>query len=234
MTAPRRFYQHAAATPERGVALDQRALRTPGGAVFAAPAAALAEAVASEWAAQGDEIHPASMPITQLAFAAIDWTPKSRDQLADYIAAYAETDLCCHRAGHPADLVARQAAAWDPLVAWGVAAHGLVLPVVMGVIAADVDPQMRARLKAHALGLNDFSLTALAQATGLAGSALIALALLARRLDAEAAFEAAALDNLWSLERWGEDSEARAKLDSQRQEFDNITRFIATLGNDRP
>jgi chaperone required for assembly of F1-ATPase len=231
MSTPRRFYTHAAATPEHGVTLDERTLRTPGGAVFVAPTSALAEAVASEWNAQGAHIAPASMPLTQLAFAAIDWTPRSRDKLADYIAAYAETDLCCHRADAPAGLIARQAKVWDPLVARGAEAHGLALPVVTGVIAAEIDPQRRERLAAHALSLDNFRLTALAQATGLAGSALIALAMLDAHIDAEAAFQAAALDHLWSLEHWGEDAEARARLDSQRTEFDNITRFIATLGS---
>jgi chaperone required for assembly of F1-ATPase len=230
MTTPRRFYQHAAATPEHGVALDQRTLRTPGGAAFIAPTAGLAQAIAGEWAGQGEHIVPTSMPLTQLAFAAIDWTPKSRDQLALYVAAYAETDLCCHRADAPAELIARQADVWNPLVAWGARAHGLALPVVTGVIAADIDPQMRERLAAHARGLDDFRLTALAQATGLAGSALIALALLAGRLDAEGAFQAASLDTRWSLDHWGEDIEARAKLDTQRAEFDNVARFVAALG----
>ncbi|HRO02228.1 MAG TPA: ATP12 family protein [Terricaulis sp.] len=229
MNAPRRFYKHAAATPARGVALDERTLRTPGGAVFTAPSAALAEAVAAEWNAQGEAIIPASMPLTQLAFAAIDWTPKSRAELIDYVTAYAQTDLCCHRAESPEGLVARQSLHWDPLVAWGSEALGVDLPIVTGIIAAEIDPAMRERLVGYASGLDDFRLTGLAQAAGLSGSALIALAMAARRIDAKAAFEAAALDNLWSLERWGEDIEARAKLDRMRAEFENITAFFKTL-----
>ena len=229
MTAARRFYTSATATPERGVSLDQRTLRTPGGAVFLAPTRALAEAVAAEWGAQGAHIVPASMPLTQLSFAAIDWTAKTREKLIDYVAAYAQTDLCCHRAESPGDLVARQSAHWEPLVAWAAQTHGVVLPVVTGIIAAEIDPEPRARLNAYAASLDDFRLTGLAQAAGLSGSALIALALLARRLDGESAFQAAALDNLWSLERWGEDEEARAKLDRQRAEFENIASFIAAL-----
>lgn len=229
MNAPRRFYKHAAATPARGVALDERTLRTPGGAVFAAPSAALAEAVAAEWNAQGEAIIPASMPLSQLAFAAIDWTPKSRAELIDYIAAYAQTDLCCHRAESPEGLVARQSLHWDPLVAWAGEALGIALPVVTGIIAAEIDPATRERLIGYASGLDDFRLTGLAQAAGLSGSAVIALAMAARRIDAKAAFEAAALDNLWSLERWGEDEEARAKLDRMRAEFENITAFFKTL-----
>ena len=227
---PRRFYKLAAATPERGVMLDQMRLRTPGGAVFCAPTAALAEAVAGEWTAQGEAIVPGRMPLTQLAFAALDWTPRSRQQLVDYVSAYVETDLCCHRADSPAELIARQAAAWDPLVEWASAAHGLSLPVVTGIIAAKLDPQTRARLAEHAAGLDDFALTAPAHAAGFSGSVLIALPMLARRLVPKSAFEAAALDALWSLERWGEDAEARAKLDSQRAEFENISRFVEALG----
>ncbi|MEZ6022020.1 MAG: ATP12 family protein [Hyphomonadaceae bacterium] len=39
--------------PERGVMLDARNLRTPGGAIFVAPTPALAVAVAAEWNASG-------------------------------------------------------------------------------------------------------------------------------------------------------------------------------------
>lgn len=228
-TLARRFYQSVSATFEHGVTLDQRTLRTPGGAVFTAPTAALAEAVAAEWASQGEDIIPASMPITQLAFAAIDWTPKSRVQLAEYVVAYADTDLCAHRAEAPVELVANQAAIWGPLLVWVQAAHGVTLPVVAGIIAAAPDPQTRERLSAYVASLDDFRLTALGQAAGLSGSAVIALAMLDGRLDGKGAFEAAALDNLWALKRWGEDAEARAKLDRQAQEFDNIARFVEAV-----
>lgn len=228
---PRRFYQRAVATPSLGVALDERTLRTPGGVVFTAPTAALAQAVAAEWNAQAERILPATMPITQLAFAVIDWTANSRTQQEAYIAAYLETDLVAHRAESPADLVARQSAAWDPLIAWAGARHGLTISVVTGIVAAPATGTNVAALTAHLAALDGFRLTALAQATGLAGSVVIALALVGGAIDAEAAFQAAALDDLWSLERWGEDEEARAKLDSQRAALDNVARFVATLGD---
>jgi chaperone required for assembly of F1-ATPase len=226
---PKRFYKTATVTDANGVLLDARNLNTPGGARFLAPTRALADAVAAEWDAQGERIVPSTMPLTQLGFAALDWTPKSRDQLAQYVANYVETDLVAHRADSPVELVARQAEHWDPLLAWATQAHSVALPVVTGVIAAQVDPQMRVRVAAHAASLDDFRLTALGQAAGLAGSAIIALAMLAGRLDAEAAYQAGSLDMIWSLEKWGEDAEGRAKLDSQRAEFHNIARFVQAL-----
>ncbi len=232
MSAARRFYKHASVSEVAGgygVALDARALKTPAGAPFAVPARALAEGCAEEWNAQGEHIVPALMPLTQLAFAARDWTSKDRPARVAYIVSFGETDLCCHRAGAPAALAARQAAEWDPLVAWGEEALGATLPVVVGVIAAEVSAEALDALRSHADTLDDFQLTALTQATGLAGSALIGFALLRGRLGAEAAFAAAALDELWSLEHWGEDAQARVRLDSQRAAFDALTRFIAAL-----
>lgn len=232
MNAARRFYKTALAAEAGagfGVALDQRALRTPRGAPFVAPTRALAEACAAEWEEQREFIAPATMPLSQLAFAAVDGGAAERAKRIDYVAAYGETDLCCHRAEAPAELAARQAAAWDPLVAWAGRALGVELPVVVGVVAARVPAHTLETLRARAEALDDFRLTALAQATGLTGSVLIGFALVERCIDAAQAFQAAALDDVWSLERWGEDSEARARLNRLRADLDALARFIEAL-----
>lgn len=229
---PRRFYKQATVTEADGgfgVALDARTLRTPGGAVFVAPTRALAQLCANEWAAQGEHIAPSTMPISQFAFATIDWTAKSRDDLVKYVVSFAETDLCCHRAEGPVELVALQAERWDPLVAWGADDLGVALPVVTGIMAAPVDAASLEALRERARDLEDFKLTALAQTAGLAGSALIAFALVYGWVTPEQAFEAAALDNLWSLEKWGEDAEGRARLDRQQSELEALARYLAAL-----
>ncbi|MEZ5958044.1 MAG: ATP12 family protein [Hyphomonadaceae bacterium] len=229
---PRRFYKCATVADGEGgygVALDARTLRTPGGAVFVGPTRALAQACADEWAAQGEHIIPATMPVSQMAFAALDWTAKNRDQICDYVAKFGETDLCCHRAEAPVELATRQAELWDPFVAWGAEVLGVSLPVVTGVLAADVAPEAIEALRQRAGALDDFRLTGLSQATGLAGSALIGFAVTLGAYDAARAFEATALDNLWSLERWGEDDDARARLVRQHAEFDAIVRYLDAL-----
>ena len=228
----RRFYKQAAAQAVDSVfavALDGRLLKTPAGAPFRVPTLALAQLCAAEWDAQGEHILPASMPITQLAFVAIDWTARNRTARSDYVASYVETDLCCHRAESPETLIARQAASWDPLVAWGAGELDVALPVVTGIVAARAPAEAISAIRERASALDDFHLTALSQATGLSGSMLIGFALLIGEVDAQRAFETAALDDLWSLERWGEDAEARTRLDRVRAEFDALAAFIAAL-----
>jgi len=228
----RRFYKTAATAERNGgfaVTLDERVLKSPKGAAFAAPTRALAEAMAREWEAQTEKIVPASMPITQLAFAAIDWTASSRGERAQYVASFGTTDLLCHRADAPADLVLRQAEAWDAIVAWARETLGVNLPVVEGVVAAAIAPGELCKLTAHAEALDDFALTALSQAAGLSGSALVAFALVNGRLTGQEAYAIATLDDEFALERWGEDAEARARLQAVRAEFDALARFVAAL-----
>jgi chaperone required for assembly of F1-ATPase len=228
----RRFYKTAAAIERDGgfvVSLDQRTLRTPKGALLIAPTRALAEAIAQEWSAQDEHIRPATMPVTQLAFVAIDTPAERRATLAQDLAKYAETDLVCHRADAPEALVERQSAAWDPIVAWAEQRFQIPLPVVAGVIPAGVPQQHLAVLEREIGALDDFRRTALAQAISLAGSAMIGFALLEGRIDAGQAYAAAALDEEWSLERWGEDEEARARLDRLRANLDAVGRFVAAL-----
>lgn len=227
---PRRFYKTTSVSEDgRGVMLDTRRLNTPSGTAFVTPTQKLAEAIAAEWDAQGEHIAPATMPLTQLAFAAIDHTPGRRVDLIAHVLKYAETDLLCHRADSPPGLVARQQARWSGPLEWAHAFLGTELPVVTGILAACVDKAEIAKLRAAAESLDDFKLTGLAHAIGLTGSAVLGFALLHGAVTAEAAFEAAALDELWSLETWGEDSEARAKLDRLRDDIAALARYFAAL-----
>ena len=230
----RRLYK-SVSVRERGdgfvVMLDERQLKTPAGELFRAPTRKLADAIAAEWEAQAERIAPASMPLTQMAFAALDVTLKRRDELASLIAKYVATDLVCHRAEAPAALVARQAATWDPIVDWAHTRFHFRPAVVSGLIAAPLSPQNLTTMQWEVDDLDAFRCTALAQAVTLAGSAFIGFALLEGRLNAESAFAAAALDDLWNSENWGEDPEARAGLDSQRAEFAALERFIQALSD---
>ena len=67
----KRFYKDVAAADCK-VLLDGKTLKTPRGADLVLPSASLAEAVAEEWRAQGEEIVSAERPFTKLANTAID------------------------------------------------------------------------------------------------------------------------------------------------------------------
>lgn len=209
------------------VTLDGRPLRTPGRALLRLPTAALADAIAAEWAGVETDVRPADQPMTGLASAAIDIAAADRQNFADSLAQYAGSDLTCYRADSPAPLVARQAAAWEPALKQMEQRHGLLFRRTSGVMPV---PQPEATLeKARTLfrALDPFQLAPLQPLVTIAGSAVLALALLDGMLDAEAAFAAAIIDDLWQEEQWGADTEAAKARDSRRQQFLAAAHFLA-------
>lgn len=230
----KRFYAAAEPAETDGgftVLLDGRALKTPAKRAFVAPTAALAALVAAEWAGQGDTIDPDAMPATRLANVAIDRTPAARAVMIDGVVGYLETDLLCHRAAYPDELARRQAASWDPPLAWARAALGADLTVTVGVIAAPQDPAAGPAARAVADRFDDFALTALAHGAGVTGSAVLAFAVALRAPPmGDALFEAVALDDLHQLAAWGEEEALRARVERTRGELAALEAFVAAIG----
>jgi chaperone required for assembly of F1-ATPase len=202
-----RFYEMAAiaAVAEgHAVRLDGKPVRTPAGRLLAAPALALAQAIAAEWNAQRETIDPAKMPLTRLANVIIDGVSDHPGPVAAEIEKYLATDLVCYRAASPAGLVERQARHWDPILDWAREALGARFSVGEGVIhVAQPEPALAAARAA--IPDDPWRLGAVHAATTLTGSALIALALLRARLTADEAWAVAHVEEDWNMEQWGRD-----------------------------
>jgi chaperone required for assembly of F1-ATPase len=204
-----------AAESGHGIALDGKRMRTPAKLPLSLPSRALAQAIAEEWAAQGQEVRPHSMPLTRLASTALDVVARRRGDAVAEIAAYAGTDLVCYRAEHPPELIRRQQTIWQPLVDWASLAYDAPLTVTSGVVPVAQRPAALRALTAAVEAYDVFALTALHAATTACSSLVIALALFEARLTAEEAFAASQLDETFQIEQWGEDSEQtqrRARL----------------------
>ena len=85
------------------------------------------------------------------------------------------------------------------------------------------------RLRRAMAELDAFRLAALHNATTLTGSALIALAMVRGRMDAEAAHQAAHVEETWQAQLCGEDEEERIRLETRRSEIVDTARFLALL-----
>jgi chaperone required for assembly of F1-ATPase len=232
--SPKRLYREvsvAPAGPGFEVRLDGRALRTPGKAALGLPTRALAEAVAAEWAAQGERVRPASMPLTTLACTAIDRIVPRRAEMVAEILDYAGTDMLCYRAERPQNLAERQAALWQPLLDWAARDLDAPLQVTTGVLPASQPEEAVSALAGVVEALDELELAALASATQASGSLVVALALHRGRLSAAEAFAAAELDATFQIERWGEDPEATRRRDGVRADLEAASRFVALLAD---
>jgi chaperone required for assembly of F1-ATPase len=229
---PRKVYASVAVEQRGkgfGILLDAKPLRTPARAEMILPNERLAQAVAEEWRTQGETLQPGTMPFTRLANTALDRiAPRRGDALAQ-IMRFAESDLVCYRAEHPADLVSRQARAWDPLIAWARDSYGAALKTGTGIAHVPQEQKTLDALKRAIAKHDDFALAALHVAATTTGSAVIALAFLDGRLDAEGAFAAAHLDNAYQAERWGTDAEAQSHAARVAGELIAAERFLVLL-----
>lgn len=229
---PKRFYANASVGEDGdafAILLDGRGVKTPAGAVLRPPTRALADAIASEWAEQGERIDVHAMALTRLANVAQDRGAVTHTELADEVARYAETDLVCHLADDEPALRDEQDAAWGPLRDWAGDTLGARLHVADGVIAVRQPPESVEAVRAAAGGLDAWRLTGLAHATGLLGSAVLALALQRGRIDADAAFAASRIDETFQERRWGVDEEAAMRAEGLRADVRAVAAFFTAL-----
>ena len=182
----KRFYEKTSVDESDGafrVLLDGKPVKTPARRNLAAPSRALAQNIADEWDAQKDVIDPGKMPLTRLANSIIDGVVDAPGPVAEEIEKYLGSDLLFYRADGPEGLTKAQETHWDPVVAWARDDLGARFILAEGVVFA---PQPEEAIKAARAAIpgNPWALGAVHSVTTLTGSALLALALAAGRLDA--------------------------------------------------
>ncbi len=230
--AMKRFFEVATPTgsPEGfGVALDGRAVRTPAGRPLAVPSEALALAMVAEWAAQGDKVDFATMPMNGLANAAIDRVSTEHAAFAANLASYAESDCLAYRAADPAELAARQSDVWDPILEWARLRYDIAIHTTAGIVHRPQPTATIDRLAAAVAAFDAFRLTGLSPLVTVSGSLVIALAVAEGALDAESGFRAGQLDELWQAEQWGEDDLAIRTRTAHQADFRAGARFLSLL-----
>ncbi len=228
----KRTYRTVTVVPQEGgfgIDLDDKPVRTPAKAPLILPSRALAEAIAAEWRAQGLEVKLDALGLTRLATTAIDLVTQRHAEVAAEVARYAGTDLVCYRASHPPELARRQHEVWQPLIDWATLRYDAPLETTVGVVPV---AQSAVALRAFAAAAESYApleLAALHLATAACGSLVVALALIEGRLDIEAAFAAAQLDESFEIEQWGEDAEQTRRRAALKADMALAHSFIRLL-----
>jgi chaperone required for assembly of F1-ATPase len=234
----KRFYKETAVDLGDGghrILLDGKPMRTPAKAVLVVPTRALAEAIAAEWGAVPDkaDINVSHLPLTRLAATGLDRVTSQRARVIEDTAKYAGSDMLCYRASEPETLVKRQQATWQPLLDWAHERYGARLVIVEGLAFVEQPADAVARLGEAVATHSDLGLSALYNLTHISGSLIVALAVAEGHLAAADAFAAAQLDELYQVERWGEDPIATKRHEGIRHDIEAGARFLALLEQQR-
>jgi chaperone required for assembly of F1-ATPase len=207
------------------VLLDGRPIKTQMGAPQVVPGPALAEMLAAEWAAQGEEVDPAGFAMRDMADYAIDIVAPDPAATIGTLLRFAETDTLCYRADPDEPLWKRQHAVWEPIVQGFEAREGVRLERVSGVVHRPQAEATLAALRARLEALGPFELAALEAMTSLSASLCVGLSALDPDADAEALWHAAELEEAWQAELWGSDPLAEARREKRKRDFMRAARF---------
>jgi chaperone required for assembly of F1-ATPase len=226
----KRFWKAANVVPDGPgftVELDGRRLKTPAKASLTVPTQGMAQAIADEWDAQGEEVNPQTMPFTRSANAAIDKVVHQHAEVADMLAAYGDSDLLCYRAEGPAELVQRQADEWDPALDWAADQLGVRLLVRDGIVHIAQPDKALATLAKQVHQMTAFQLAAFHDLVSLSGSLVLGFAVIHSWKPADEIWNMSRLDELWQQEQWGSDDEADAMADIKRHAFMHAQKFFS-------
>jgi chaperone required for assembly of F1-ATPase len=224
----KRFYKQASAAKVAGgwqVRLDGRGVRTQGGKPQLVPSLALGEALAAEWANQGEDIDPAGFVLRDMADHAIDSVASDRAATIATLLRYAETDTLCYRAEPEEPLHARQIELWEPLLKAAEARWDLRFERIGGVIHRPQPAATLDRLERVLATQSDFALAALTALTTLAASLVVGLAALVPGANTRDLWTAAELEEDWQAQLWGRDAEAENRRARRLAAFTAAARF---------
>ena len=224
----KRFWKSAAVAETEGgfaIELDGRPLKTPAKTPVVVPTRALAEAIAAEWDAQGEQIDPLSMPVTRRANSALDKVALQHGEVADMLAEYGGTDLLCYRADSPEALVQRQAEAWNPVLDWTAETYGARLNPVAGVMFQGQDSDALESLRLKVLEMDNFELAAFHDLVCLSGSLVLGFAAVSDFAPIDDLWSLSRIDESWQEELWGEDEEAQEQAEIKKSAFKNAYLF---------
>jgi chaperone required for assembly of F1-ATPase len=227
----KKFYEQVSVGEAEGgfsILLDGRPIKSPSRKTIVVPSRAIADVMVQEWSSQRDVIDPMTMPMTRLANSVVDGVIERVEDVRADIAKYFESDLVCYRAGHPQELVTREAAAWDGVLFWAAETLGVHFILAEGIVHAR-QPQQALDTARDALPTDPWMVAATHIVTTITGSALLALALALGARDADQVWIAAHVDEDWNIEQWGIDEEVAIRRAARRVDFDAAASVIAAL-----
>ena len=213
------------------ILLDGKPIKTPAGQPLLIDMPAMTNAVVREWAALplGQEINFAALPMTAYLFAVKDRMEPQRGSFIAEVAQKISFDLLLHHAAQPSELVERQNQHWRPLVEWAEQRLQTPLPITLTVMPQPRNLRAEQRITEWMQGEFDHPhyLLAAQQIAEICGSAILALAVLDGEVTAvETLFDRAFLHEQYQLEIWGEDPEARHRLESIGDSLIELWRFL--------
>lgn len=149
----------------------------------------------------------------------------NHEEIVDKLVKFSVTDMMLFW-GDEKDLVARQKQIWNPILEWcqQLLETELIVTQTLNVPCPIQDSGVRIRIFLNSL--SDKELSAFYVAALSMKSVLLASALVKGRINANEAFEAANLEEIWQNEQWGVEEDAENRRLEMKKELTAVEAFL--------
>lgn len=200
---------------------------TPAKHPFSLPTQALAEAIDREWEGKKKFII-SEMPMTSLAFTAIDRIATQKDAIIEALLVFADTDTLCYRAPEE-PLQSRQKEHWDVVLGWSSLMLGVKWQVVESIMPLEQETALHAALEKYLASKDEWELAAFTVLASCFSSLVLAKAVVEGHLSAAEAYHLSRLEENFNDEQWGEDAEAKKRAARIEAEALHAGEFLKQL-----
>ncbi|ALE03706.1 ATP12 family chaperone protein [Bartonella ancashensis] len=229
----KRFYEKVTIVHEEegfSILLDERPIKTPAQRHCFVPTEALAGLVAQEFKKQEEVIDPAGMPVLRLVNTVIDGVVDNMQIIFEDILRFVACDMIFYRAQTPKALLELQHKHWDFLLNWAEERLGAHFNIAEGIMHVEQPWEAIQAVSNYLRKVESpYILAGIHTITTLTGSALIAFAILEKKIDSNYAWLIANLDEDWTMEQWGKDEEAMKRRAHKKDEFDAAVAMVAAV-----
>ncbi|MFV0625823.1 MAG: hypothetical protein ACK5N8_00555 [Alphaproteobacteria bacterium] len=127
---------------------------------------------------------------------------RDREEVVDILVDFSITDLLIFW-GTEKELLLRQEQQWKPILNWLEELLSVKFNYSSGLDVPNQHPETNNRIRAFVSGLSEDELAVYYASTMILRSTLLAMAFVKKRIDAEEAFQASFIEELWQAESWG-------------------------------
>lgn len=202
--------------------------KTPANNSFALPNPKLSEAIAAEWAS-GKKYSPSAMPLTALAYTAIDRIASQKDSVVEVLLVYVDSDTLTYRASGSEELAKLQEEKWGKVLKWAGARFDVVWQTTSGVMPVEQSEVLHTAIKRYLESLDEWQLSVFCVLSSGFSSLVLAIAVCENHMRADDAFDLSRLEEEAQAQQWGRDAEADARAQKMKSEIVDAERFLHLL-----
>jgi chaperone required for assembly of F1-ATPase len=202
--------------------------QTPSKNPFTLPTPMLTGAIENEWQA-GKKYSQSTMPLTALAYTAIDKIAPSKENIIEVLMVYVDSDTLTYRATGSEALAKQQEEKWGAVLKWCGTRFDVAWQTTSGVMPVEQSPALHKAVERYLRSLNEWQLSAFCVLSSGFSSLVLAIAVCEKYLNAQEAFALSRLEEEAQAQQWGRDAEVEARAQKMQDEIVAAEQFLHLL-----